>query len=89
MKEFEEDNFKFDKNGRKFSKRVDNTVGKGEVAFYEQFLCFPVFSRQQTCINMGLYGKGLTNLKNKLFENIVGKVENAGTLLPQYFLQYQ
>ena len=32
---------KFDENGRKFSKRVENTVGKGEIARYEQFLLFP------------------------------------------------
>ena len=32
LKEFAEDNFKFDKNGGKFSKRVENTVGKGEIA---------------------------------------------------------
>ena len=41
MKEFADDNFKFDKNGRKLSKRVENTVGKGEIARYEQFLLFP------------------------------------------------
>ena len=29
LKEFADDNFKFDGNGRKFSKRVENTVGKG------------------------------------------------------------
>ena len=41
LKEFADDYFKFDKNGRKFSKRVENTVGKGEIARYEQFLLFP------------------------------------------------
>ena len=30
-----------DKNGRMFSKRVENTVGKGEIARHEQFLLFP------------------------------------------------
>ena len=35
------DNFKFDENGRKFSKGVENTAGKGEIACYEQFLLFP------------------------------------------------
>ena len=40
LKEFADDNFKFDKNGRKLSKRVENTVGKGEIAHYEQFLLF-------------------------------------------------
>ena len=36
-----DDNFKFDENGRKFSKQVENTVGKGETARNEQFLLFP------------------------------------------------
>ena len=31
----------FDENGRKFSKPLENTVGKGEIARYEQFLLFP------------------------------------------------
>ena len=39
--EFPDDNFKFDKNGRKFSERIENTAGKGEIARYEQFLLFP------------------------------------------------
>ena len=33
--------FKFDENGRKLSKQVENTVGKGEIARNEQFLVFP------------------------------------------------
>ena len=41
LKYFADDNFKFDENGRKFSKWVENTVGKGEIARYEQFLLFP------------------------------------------------
>ena len=39
--EFADGNFKFYENGRKLSKRVENTVGKGEIARYEQFLLFP------------------------------------------------
>ena len=39
--EFAVDNSKFDENGRKLSKWVENTVGKGEIARYEQFLLFP------------------------------------------------
>ena len=35
------DNFKFDENSRKLSKRVENTVGKGEIARYKQYLLFP------------------------------------------------
>ena len=41
LKEFADDNFKFDENGRKLSKQVENTVGKGEIACNEQFLLFP------------------------------------------------
>ena len=32
LRAFADDNFKFDKNGRKFSKGVEKTVGKGETA---------------------------------------------------------
>ena len=52
LKEFPDDNFKFDENGRKLSKQVENTVGKGEIAHYEQFLLFPVFSK-------GLFPRGV------------------------------
>ena len=41
LKEFADDNIKFDENGRKLSQLVENTVGKGEIARYEQFLLFP------------------------------------------------
>ena len=41
MKQSAEDNFELDANSRKFSKWVENTVGKGEIARYEQFLLFP------------------------------------------------
>ena len=41
LKEFADDYFEFDENGRKLSKRVENTVEKGEIARYEQFLLFP------------------------------------------------
>ena len=42
--------FKFDENGKKFSKRVENTVGKGEIARYEQFFFFhTVFKRHVHC----------------------------------------
>ena len=45
LKKFADHNFKFDENGRKLSKQVENTVGKGEIAHFEQFLLFPVFSK--------------------------------------------
>ena len=58
MEELAVENFKFDKYGRKFSKRVQNTVGKGEIVPYEKFLLFPQCF-QKTCKNQGLFGKGL------------------------------
>ena len=39
--EFDNDNFEFDENCRKFSKWVENIMAKGEIARYEQFLLFP------------------------------------------------
>ena len=42
------------------SKRVENTVEKGEIARNDQFLLFPQFFQKivrQTCKNQGLFGK--------------------------------
>ena len=53
LKEFADDNFKFDENGSNFSKLVENTVGKGEIARDEQFFLFPsVFSKDLYCRNV-------------------------------------
>ena len=41
MKGFADDNFRFDQNDTKLLKRVENTIGKGGIACYEQFLLFP------------------------------------------------
>ena len=41
LKAFADNNFRFDENGRKLSKQVENTAGKGEIARYEQFLLYP------------------------------------------------
>ena len=38
LKEFADYNFKFEENGRKLLKWVENIVGKGEIALYEA--CF-------------------------------------------------
>ena len=48
LKEFADDRFKFDENGNKFSEWVENTVGIGEIARYEQFFLFPQCF-QKTC----------------------------------------
>ena len=65
LKEFADDNFKFDERDRKLLKRVENTVGKGEIARYEQISLFPtVFSKDLYCRHVKtrpLFGKGLNN----------------------------
>ena len=48
LKEFADDNFKFEKNGRKFCICMENIVGKEEIARYEQSLFFPL-RFQKTC----------------------------------------
>ena len=51
MNELAVDNFNFDENSEKFSKRVENTVRKGEIARYEQFLPFPQCFQKTCTIN--------------------------------------
>ena len=61
LKKFADDNFKFDENGRKFSKRVENTVGKGEIACYVQFLRIPQCFKDLYCRHVKIracLGKG-------------------------------
>ena len=41
LKDFADNNLKFEENDRKLFKPVENTVGKGEIARYEYFLLFP------------------------------------------------
>ena len=65
MTEFADNNFKSDENGREFSKWVENTVGKGEIACYKQFLLFhSVFKTLvlQTRKYQGLLRNGLLYL---------------------------
>ena len=46
LKEFADDTFKFDENGRKLFKQVENTVEKGEIARLRAISPFPtVFSK--------------------------------------------
>ena len=70
LKEFADDNFKFDENGRKFFKWVENNVGKGEIARYEQFLLFPHYF-QKTCTE-DTFKQGLVWERVKEIENIMG-----------------
>ena len=76
LKQFADDNFKFDENSTRSSKRVENTVGKGEIARYEQFLVFP------QCFQKAWFpgvSKGVIVWEwVKRVENTTGKWENAG-----------
>ena len=69
---FADDNFKFDKNGRKLSKQVENTVGKGEIARYEQFLLFPQCF-QNACLPGASKGVIVWEWVKKTLEHIVEK----------------
>ena len=40
FKAYADDNFEFDESRRKLTKWVENTVGNGEIARYEQFFLF-------------------------------------------------
>ena len=65
LSEFADDNFKLVENGRKLSKTVENSVGKGEIARYELFLLFPqCFQRLvlQTRENQGLFWERVNKL---------------------------
>ena len=85
MKEFADDNFKFDKKGSKLSKWVENNVGKGEIARYENFsFSHSVFKRlvSQGLQKVSLCGNGLnvTEMFVSVYDsikNIVRKGENA------------
>ena len=62
LKEFADDNSKFDENGRKFSKWIENTVGKKKLLITSNFFfALSVFKRLvlQTHKNQGLFGKGI------------------------------
>ena len=50
-------------NGRKFSKRVENTVGKGEIACYEQYLIFPQCFQNTCTADTKIQGLALERVK--------------------------
>ena len=83
LKEFADDNFKFDENGSNLSIWVENIVGKGEIARYEQFLlfpqclqkaCFPGVKRCH-CVGMGFKELSAILSKGKI---VVCKIVNLG-----------
>ena len=66
LKVFADNNFKLEGNGRKFSKRVENTVEKAEICLLRAISPFPsVFKRLelQTRKNQGLVGRGINGVK--------------------------
>ena len=55
LKDFADDNLKFEENGRKLFKPVETTVGKGEIARYSVFKRLVSQGRQK----VSLCGNGL------------------------------
>ena len=53
--------WKFDENFRKLNKQAENTVGKGEIARYEQFLLFPQSFQKWHALQTGLVWKRVTD----------------------------
>ena len=84
LKDFADDNFKYNENGRKLSrklsKRVENTVEKGEIARYEQFLLFPQCF-QKACfpgVSKGVivweWVKGYLRITPTMFDDILQRL---------------
>ena len=81
LKELADNNFKSVEIDRKFSKRVENTVGKGEIARYEQFLLFPPCF-QRVC-SAGRFKPGLVweRVKHIYFTSVKKQVHTCYTNL--------
>ena len=78
-----------------YPKRIENTVGKGEIARHEQFLLFPLCFQKTCTADTGKPGlvwervnthiRLLTTVTKEAFEKILGKRENARN---QHFLLF-
>ena len=68
LKDSANDNLKFEENGRKLFKPVENTVGKGEIARYEQFLLFPQCF-QKACLPGASKGVIVWEWVNRCFDS--------------------
>ena len=86
MKEFADDNFKFDENGRKLSKQVENTLGKGEIARYEQFLLFPQCF-QKACFLEASKGVVVWEWDNPLPNDIQWNLVSSRCKGPVFFIR--
>ena len=81
LKEFADYHCELDENGREFSKRVENTVGKGEIARYEQYLLF-ILCFQKIIIYIMSINSLLLNLVTSLPEGKC-KVDNNKNIRKQ------
>ena len=80
QEEFADNNFIFNENGRKLSKLVENTVGKGEIITSNFSFSRSVLERLilQTRENQGLFGKGLLHgLPYSFFKKLIRALSNT------------
>ena len=89
----------FDENGIKFSKRVENTAGKGKIAHYEQFLLFPdcfqnIFTAYKGKACLGRVLKEIYSviteiliLSNLLQDNNAYDDNASATIISRYFIE--
>ena len=82
VKEFADNNSKFDENGGKFSKSVAKHCGKRRNCSLQAISPFPtVFSKDlylQTRKNQGLFGKGLNTFSIRVTINRDGMLKGCG-----------
>ena len=72
LKVFPDDNFKFNENGRRLTKWVENTIRKGEIACYEPFLLLPQCFRK-TCTAY-MYKQGLVSERVKRVKKVLNNI---------------
>ena len=91
LKEFADDNFTFDKSDRKFSERIESTVGKGEIARYEQFLLFPPWF-QKICtvdtLKPGLVWEWIKSLSTNAFNSEPLQDNQSSTIFEHIFFHF-
>ena len=77
-KQFTDDNFIFEETDhRKLSKQIEKTVGKGEIARYEQFLRFPLRFEKTCTPNKGLFGKGLKKRNTSILDSMDSRSDST------------
>ena len=79
LKEFADDNFRFDESGRMFSKQVENTKGKKKLLVMSNFSFFlSVFKRLvlQTRKDQGLFGKlsRYLDFEDRIFNRVISDI---------------